>query len=476
MRTLIEATKPFRTRALTILVIAALVAAVVGCGTPDTMYSLTIGSTEGGVVIAPGEGTSEYSAGTLVDLEAVAYESHRFVGWTGDVGALANPNAASTTITMKSDYSITANFVAQYDLSLSSTVGGSVTTPGEGMFTYDQGAVVSLMATRATGYGFAGWTGDVDTVGDAAALATTITMNADYSIAANFEAEEPVYFADTNLEAAIREAIGIPVRTLYPSDLEGLASLDASERGVSDLTGLQHCIGLTGLRLGGNKISDILPLEGLANLAWLDLGRNQISDIKSLEGLTSLTQLNLWGNQISDISPLGGLSELRVLALGDNQIRNISSLEGLTALWLLRVEDNQISDLSALAGLSKLLDLYLRGNQISDVSPLEGLTGLLLLRAENNQIRDISPLGGLSNLTRLYLSSNQIGDISPLQGLTSLRTIVLSDNQITDISPLVDNVGLGEGDYVNLRENPLSEQSINEYVPALQARGVTIRY
>ena len=39
-----------------------------------------------------------------------ADEGYRFVNWTGDVGTIANVNAASTTITMNGDYSITANF------------------------------------------------------------------------------------------------------------------------------------------------------------------------------------------------------------------------------------------------------------------------------------------------------------------------------------------------------------------------------
>jgi len=94
----------------------------------------------------------------------------------------------------------------------------------------------------------------------------------------------------------------------------------------------------------------------------------------------------------------------------------------------------------------------------------------------NNQISDISPLANLTSLRYLYLRFNQISDISPLAGLTSLRSLGLNENQISDIKPLVDNPGLGEGDRADLRENPLSEQSINEYIPALRARGVTVDY
>jgi hypothetical protein len=52
----------------------------------------------------------------------------------------------------------------------------------------------------------------------------------------------------------------------------------------------------------------------------------------------------------------------------------------------------------------------------------------------------------------------------------------LMQNPISDISPLVDNLGLGEGDTVILVNNPLSEESINTYIPELEARGVTVEY
>jgi len=102
----------------------------------------------------------------------------------------ADVNAAAATITMNGDYSITADFEeipsVQYDLSINSTGDGSVTTPGEGTFNYTAGTVVDLEATPDAGYRFVEWTGDVGTIANVNAAATTITMNGDYSITANF--------------------------------------------------------------------------------------------------------------------------------------------------------------------------------------------------------------------------------------------------------------------------------------------------
>jgi uncharacterized repeat protein (TIGR02543 family) len=76
--------------------------------------------------------------------------------------------------------------LVQYDLSINSTEFGSVTTPGEVVFNYSEGMVVDLEATPDTGYRFDGWTGDVGTIADVNAAATTITMEDNYSITANF--------------------------------------------------------------------------------------------------------------------------------------------------------------------------------------------------------------------------------------------------------------------------------------------------
>jgi uncharacterized repeat protein (TIGR02543 family) len=153
-------------------------------------YQLTIASTEGGSVTTPGEGTFTYYEGTVVNLVADAEEGYHFVNWTGDGSAIADVNAASTNITMNSNYSITANFVRQYNLTISSTTGGTVTTPGVGNFTYDAGTVVNLVVTPNTGYRFVNWTGDTGTL-SCQCHSTTITMNGDYTITANFERTPP---------------------------------------------------------------------------------------------------------------------------------------------------------------------------------------------------------------------------------------------------------------------------------------------
>ena len=275
---------------------------------------------------------------------------------------------------------------------------------------------------------------------------------------------EELNIPDPNLRAAVENALGkasgAPITT---TDMETLDRLFADNANIHDLTGLEHAINLTILHLGveagtlnnSNSISDISPLAGLTNLTDLSLERNEISDISPLAGLTNLTVLDLERNSISDISPLARLTNL-------------------TELYL---SYNSISDISPLSGLTNLTVLELIRSSISDISPLANLTNLTALDLDTNPISDISPLTNLTNLTALDLDTNPIFDISPLANLTNLTQLEIQNTPISDLSPLVANTGLGNGDTVSVRSNPLlSSLSISLHIPVLQSRGVKVRF
>ena len=221
------------------LIVVALVAAMAGCTsspaqyglTTPTQYRLTISGSEGGEVTTLGEGTFTCDEGDVVGLVASPASGYQFLNWTGDVDTIENVEAASTTITVNGDYSITANFEAisteQRSLTVSSSDGGSVTTPGEGTFTCGAGTVVSLVAAAATGYQFVNWIGDVDTVENVEAASTTITVNGDYSVAANFEVVAPVQYGLT-VSSSAGGSVSVPGEGTFTYDAGTVVSLVAA--------------------------------------------------------------------------------------------------------------------------------------------------------------------------------------------------------------------------------------------------------
>ena len=111
-----------------------------------------------------------------------------------------------------------------------------------------------------------------------------------------------VVFPDKHLEAVVRRELKKPEGPLTRADLESLEELEAEGREIEDLTGLEHCVNLTWLRLDDNQISDLTPLASLANVTHLWLGFNQISDITPLASLTNLTELDFEENPLSQES------------------------------------------------------------------------------------------------------------------------------------------------------------------------------
>ncbi len=296
------------------------------------IYGLTTSSTAGGNVTTPGQGTFAYDTGTVVDLVATPDVGYRFVNWTGDVGTIGNVNAATTNITVNGDYSITANFVKVYDLTTSSTEGGSVTTPGEGTFTYDAGTVVSLNATPDAGYRFVNWTGNVGTIGNVTAASTTIPMNGDYSITANF-----VKIYDLITSSTAGGNVTTPGEGIFTYDEGTVVNLVATQDTADYLPMVAAGRGFTvGLKSDGTVVAVGDNSYGQCNVGnWTDIvqvsaGENHAVGLRSdgtvvAVGDNSYGQCNVGGwtgivqIDASSAHTVGLKSDGTVVAVGNNQ-------------------------------------------------------------------------------------------------------------------------------------------------------------
>ena len=267
---------------------------------------------------------------------------------------------------------------------------------------------------------------------------------------------------DRNLRSAIADALGkgdTTVISITFDEMSTLTELDAANKGIRDLMGLQFATNLQNIRFFGNQITELSSLANLRNLESLNLSDNEISDILPLKNLPNLRWLNLVHNQIVDLSPLENLRNLRWLNLARNHIVNLSSLKNLTQLEELSLWSNQISDISPLAGLLNLKRLDLRSNDIVDVSPLGSLHSLKHLHLNGNKISNISALTSLHQLESLSLGSNEISDVSPLVSLHDLKSLELHHNQISIVSPL--------SSLHNLEKLTLHGNLISDFSPVL---------
>lgn len=108
-------------------------------------------------------------------------------------------------------------------------------------------------------------------------------------------------FPDPSLAKAVADANGVDEDAMFTQRIiDNTTRLKASNKGISDLEGIQWLTGLTQARLESNHISDLSPLAGLTNLTVLDLWGNNIVDVAPLAGLTNLTYLSFGLNHVVD--------------------------------------------------------------------------------------------------------------------------------------------------------------------------------
>ena len=223
-------------------------------------------------------------------------------------------------------------------------------------------------------------------------------------------------------------------------------------------------------------------LESIETLV-AHLQQAQPPEATSLGGISPLKiqvfagSLGLWESVILLYVPLFDDSNLEeAVRQALRRPKGHLTLEEVTSLTELQAERKAIRSLVGIEYFVALQWLNLYNNQIVDITPLNQLKNLTHLDLVGNQIVDINPLADLNDLHLLWLSDNHIADLTPLKQLTNLRELKLNNNRIEDLTPLIANTGLGAGDDVELKNNPLSDQALTEHIPALKARGISVSY
>jgi hypothetical protein len=305
---------------------------------------------------------------------------------------------------------------------------------------------------------------------------------------------------DTNLEACLRSWLHKPSGPLTPTDLATLNFFCASDRGITNVAGLEWATNLTGLALAHNAITDLSPLSSLHALVQLDAGNNALTNLTPLASLRGLTNLNLGGNQIASAAPLCGLTNLTSLWLDRNPLGSVAPLSNLTTLRTLVLFQTGVADLAPLIPIRGLSHLDVRGNPLTnaatvltqitnlstlylgdscttslsfllplarlesldldhnavrDFSALAALPALKHLDLGHNPLTNLSQFNGLTNLQSLYFAGNAVSNLLVLAPLTRLSTLELADNAIADLTPLaastqLQNLGLSRNPLTNL--------------------------
>ena len=230
-------------------------------------------------------------------------------------------------------------------------------------------------------------------------------------------------------------------------------SIDCSNLGIYDLTGIQYFHHLQDLNCEGNLITSLPTLSD--SLTILFCSSNQLTSLPSLLG--SLSFLDCGGNQLTSLPVLSGT--LQFLSCGFNQITSLpalpNSLQNLycdqnqltslpalsNALHMLHCESNLITSLPVLP--NSLYDLYCSGNQLTFLPILPN--SLQIIDCFFNQLGSLPALP--TSLSQLDCRNNQLTALPALPN--SLHILYCYNNQLTSLPSLPNSL-----QYFNCSNNP----------------------
>jgi rhamnogalacturonyl hydrolase YesR len=166
-------------------------------GTSATISTSALATSDGDMVIdaatCGNTGTYTMNNGFTLGVNQSSDSSTGGTGYKSATGANETPSVTHNSVNRQALIGFVVKASSggpvMQTLTVSSTSGGTVTTPGIGDFDYTNGTNASIVASANTNYHFVNWTGTSVTAGKVAnptSASTTVTMDSDYTVVANF--------------------------------------------------------------------------------------------------------------------------------------------------------------------------------------------------------------------------------------------------------------------------------------------------
>src|SRR5690349_7598116 len=147
-----------------------------------------------------------------------------------------------------------------------------------------------------------------------------------------FVAAQEVSIPDPALNAAVRNALQKPAGPLTEQDMLSLTNLDAHQRNVRRIDGLEAAHNLVSLHLQINVLTNVTIPDTLTKLGYLDLSVNGLTNCVIPAALTNLESLILEGNSLPELVLPATLTRLRHLDLEINQLSSFETLSNAPSI------------------------------------------------------------------------------------------------------------------------------------------------
>lgn len=219
--------------------------------------------------------------------------------------------------------------------------------------------------------------------------------------------------AVTNIGWTVAEDGTVTLDENNLAKVEAVSYLTLTNKGLTDLSGIEYFTGLTTLYCDQNNLEK-LDVSNLKKLVTLKCSSN-----------TNLTELNVTG-----------LTALKTLECSNCELTTLS-LQGLESLWTLTCNGNKLTSLN-LSGLN-VSSITCYNNQLESLD-LSGHTNLRSLSASNNKMTSLK-LEGVTMLKTLNCTDNNLSDPLDVSKLADLTQLYCDNNELTTLS-IVNNTKL----------------------------------
>ena len=239
---------------------------------------------------------------------------------------------------------------------------------------------------------------------------------------------------------------------LTPENLAAMAAvteLDLSNKGLTDLGGIEYFTGLTNLNLQDNALT-ALDVSKNVNLTDLNLRDNSLTALDVTKNV-NLTTLDLWGNKLTELDVTKNVN-LTTLDLWGNKLTELDVTKN-TALTDLDCTGNQLTAIDV-SNNTELVNLNLQNNRLTALDVSKN-TKLQFLNCNNSSIGtlDVSKNTELLSLSCTYCGLTNL-DVS---ANTKLQWLSCYNNTLTEL----DVSGLTELKQLQCSDNWLAELDLS---------------
>lgn len=154
---------------------------------------------------------------------------------------------------------------------------------------------------------------------------------------------------------------------------------------------------------------NLAAIEKVTSLTVSDKG---LSDLSGIEYFINLISLDCQKNQLASLD-VSSLTKLSILYCQNNQLKTLDVSQN-TALWDLRCSNNQLTELNVSKN-PKLQTLSCANNQLTALD-IEKNTSLSTLYCNNNQLAGLS-VSKNTMLTKLYCYANRMSELDVTKNL-----------------------------------------------------------